>query len=384
MRVTIDCRHAGLPGIGRFAVELTVALRRRAGTDEEVMALVSRRPGGWLGDATLSVPAGPPGGDPANLAVASGPFGPLEQLELPLLLARHHVQLHHATHLTLPLALRLPMVLTVHDVHPLVHDDHARSAAARGYYRLSMPVAVRRARAVVAVSDYTAAELARVLGRPADAVIAHGVDHSAWAAATGRAGTGTAAGPGTAAAGRAGTPQTGYLLYVGTAKPHKNLITLLRAHAGARDDRGEGLPELVLAGPTAGEVEAVAPGASAGRVRALGRVADAELPGLYAGAAVVAVPSRYEGFGLTALEAMYWGVPVVAADSPGLRDTVADAALLVPASDPRAWADALARAAGDPVIRATLIQRGRARAGRFRWDDAADAYLALYRRLVRR
>ncbi|MHB1446427.1 MAG: glycosyltransferase family 4 protein, partial [Acidimicrobiales bacterium] len=320
MRVTVDCRHAGLPGIGRFAVELTAALRRRAGAEEEVMALVSRRPRGWLGDASLSVPGGPPGGAAADLAVASGPFGPLEQLELPVHLARHHVQLHHATHLNLPLAVRLPMVLTVHDIHPLTHDDHARSAAARGYYRLSMPVAVRRARAVVAVSDYTAAELARVLGRRADAVIGHGVDHSAWAGAAGLPG-----------AGAGGAPKTAYLLYVGTAKPHKNLVTLLRAHAGARDDRGEGLPELVLVGPTAAELEAAAPGASAGRVRALGRVPDAELPGLYAGAAVVAVPSRYEGFGLTALEAMYWGVPVVAADSPGLRDTVADAALLVSA-----------------------------------------------------
>jgi len=378
VRVTVDCRHAGLPGIGRFAVELTAALRRRAAADEEVMALVGRRRRGWLGEATLSVPGAPPGtgGTAGNLAVASAPFGPLEQFELPLLLVRHHVQLHHATHLTLPLAARLPMVLTVHDVHPLTHADHARSAAARGYYRLAMPVAVRRARAVVAVSDYTAAELDRVLGRPADVVIAHGVDHSAWAAA-GRPGGATPGGPG-------GPPKTPYLLYVGTAKPHKNLVTLLQAHAGARDDRGEGLPELVLVGPTPGELEAVAPGASDARVRALGRVSDADLPGLYAGATVVAVPSRYEGFGLSALEAMYWGVPVVAADSPGLRDTVADAALLVRTEDPRAWADALARAAGDPVIRATLIQRGRARADRFRWDDAADAYLALYRRLARR
>ena len=375
MRITVDARHAGLPGIGRFSVELTAALRRRAEADEDVMALVSRRPGGWLGGASLGIPGGP-GGPGHDLAVASEPFGLLEQLELPGLLARHHVQLHHATHLSLPVAVRIPTVLTVHDVHPLVHADHSRSAAARTYYRLAMPLAVRRARAVVAVSEYTAGEMARVLGREADIVIGHGVDHSAWAAVRPEVGVRPEA------AGRS-TPAPAYLLYVGTAKPHKNLATLLRAHAGGRDDRGRGLPDLVLAGPTLAELEAVAPGASAGRIRALGRVADADLPGLYAGAAVVAVPSRYEGFGLTALEAMYWGVPVVAADSPGLRDTVGDAALLVPTEDPRAWADALARAADDPEIRATLIQRGRARAGRFRWDDAADAYLALYRRLVR-
>ncbi len=375
MRVTVDARHTGLPGIGRFSVELSAALRRRAAVDEEIVALVSRHPGGWLGDAGLGIPGGqtetPRLGQ--DLAVSARPFGPLEQLELPWRLARQRVQLHHATHLSLPLAVRIPTVLTVHDVHPLVHAGHARSAAARSYYRLAMPLAVRRARAVVAVSDYTAQEISRVMGREADAVIGHGVDHSAWAPA--RSAAAAAPSPaGQAAGGR-------YLLYVGTAKPHKNLVTLLRAQGGGRDDQG--LPELVLAGPTPAEVEAIAPGASGGRVRALGRVPDADLPGLYAGSAAVAVPSRYEGFGLTALEAMSWGVPVVAADSPGLRDTVGDAAILVPAEDPRAWADALARTVGDPVMRSALIQRGRARAGRFRWDDAADAYLALYRRLVR-
>jgi glycosyltransferase involved in cell wall biosynthesis len=81
---------------------------------------------------------------------------------------------------------------------------------------------------------------------------------------------------------------------------------------------------------------------------------------------------------------MAQGVPVVAADSPGLRDTVGDAAALVPATDPAAWADALARCVGDPLLRRTLVERGRAHAARFRWDDSADRYLALYRQVLGR
>jgi glycosyltransferase involved in cell wall biosynthesis len=78
------------------------------------------------------------------------------------------------------------------------------------------------------------------------------------------------------------------------------------------------------------------------------------------------------------------GVPVVAADSPGLAETVGDAAVLVPATDPSAWADALARATGDAALRTTLIERGRRHSARYRWDDAADAYLAVYRQVVDR
>ena len=365
MKVSIDVRHAGLPGIGRFASELASALHRRAQPDDAVLSLRRPRPGGWLGRESLG-PVEEGDGSGASITILSPPWGGLDEAELALRLRQHHVGLHHSTHLSLPRLAGVPVVLTVHDVFPLTEPNHARSPLAAAYYRMALPWAVRHAAAVVAVSDYTADQVETVLGRRPDAVIAHGVDHAAWRCA-----------------GDESAPPRPYLLYVGTAKRHKNLATLLHAHAGARDDRGHGLPELVLAGPTRAELHAsgvtVGPG-----VTVLGRVADGRLPALYAGAAAVAVPSRYEGFGLTALEAMAFGAPVVAADSPGLRDTVGDAAALVPPDAPAAWADALARTTADPALRAALIERGRQRAARYRWDDAADSYLALYRKVLSR
>ena len=366
LRISIDERHAGLPGIGRFSTELATALRRRSAGDEIVSLRRPRRSSGWLGGEAFTGHPGP------TMTIASPPIGPLEQMELAVRLRQHRVQLHHSTHLSLPRLAGVPVVLTVHDLFPLTEPGHARSELASAYYRVALPWAVRRADAVVAVSPFTAAQLKEVLGRPADAVIAHGVDHSAWEpAADGGAGLAS------------GAPRRPYLLYVGTAKRHKNLGTLLAAHTGARDRHGGRLPELVLAGPT--QAELVAAGHRPGEgVRALGRVPDRDLPALYAGAEAVAVPSLYEGFGLAALEAMSLGVPVVAADSPGLAETVGDAAVLVPATEPSAWADALARASGDPALRATLIERGRQQAARYRWDDAADSYLAVYREVLDR
>lgn len=375
MRVSLDVRHLALPGVGRFATELDRALGQRPPGDPDVVALLPRGAArGWLGAAAFS--------DPVATEAArtrSRPFGLIEQLEVPALLRARSVDLHHSTFLSVPMGSRVPIVLTVHDVFPLVHPEHARSGAARVYYGLTLPAAIRRATATAAVSDYTASEMVRVLGVEPDAVIGHGVDHGAWCA-----GTGDEDPFGREAPGGNGRP---YVLYVGTAKPHKNLRVLLRAMAGAGPwPAGRAaLPHLVLAGPTAGEVEALQAGVlGAGRVTALGRVRDAALPGLYRRATVLAMPSLYEGVGLAALEAMSFGVPVVAADSPGLRETVGDAALLAPAHDPAAWVDALDRLVGDTSLRSVLIERGKARAAAHTWADTAAAYVALYHSVLSR
>ena len=374
MRVSVDVRAVGLPGIGRFSTELTAALLRRAG-EPEVVALglpapgrgapSLRRRGATLGPAALTPPVG-------AVPVRSRPFGLAEQLELPRLLHRLGVDVHHATHLSVARRSQVPVVLTVHDLFPLSHAGHARSAAARAYYRAVLPAAVRSAAAVVAVSEYTAAELERLLGVRARAVIGHGVDHAAWSDGRTRSGC------------PPGFPELPrpYVLYVGTAKPHKNLVTLLAAHHGLPPSA---VPPLVLAGPTTGEVGRVLPGAvPSERLTILGRVPDPWLPPLYRGAAAVAVPSLYEGVGLAALEAMSLGVPVVAADSPGLRDTVGDAAVLVPPTGVEAWADALVRMSGSSALRDLVAARGLERAAGHRWDDVATSYSSIYASVARR
>jgi glycosyltransferase involved in cell wall biosynthesis len=370
MRVSVDGRAVELPGVGRFAAELTAALLRRAG-DPEVSILgpagppgrtILGRSGASLGPAALA-PA------PGAIAVRSRPFGLAEQIELPRLLGRLGVDVHHATHLSVPRRSPVPVVLTVHDLFPVTHRGHARSPAARAYYRAVLPAAVRSAAAVVAVSEFTASELERVLGVRPRAVIGHGVDHAAWSGGTGRE----------CPPDYPPLPRP-YLLYVGTAKAHKNLNTLVAAHRALPPSAA---PPLVLAGPTAGEV--IGTGADAtpsDRLVILGRVPDAWLPRLYRGAAAVAVPSLYEGVGLSALEAMSFGVPVLAADSPGLRATVGDAAVLVPPTGIDAWADALVRMSGPSARRDVVVARGLERAAAHRWDEVAAAYVSVYASVV--
>ena len=92
---------------------------------------------------------------------------------------------------------------------------------------------------------------------------------------------------------------------------------------------------------------------------------------------VVVQPSPKEGWGLTVIEAGACGTAVVAADSPGLRDSVRrdETGLLVPYGDDAALTAALARVIEDRALRERLAAAGIARAATFSWPACAAASL---------
>lgn len=167
---------------------------------------------------------------------------------------------------------------------------------------------------------------------------------------------------------------TPYVLYPATTWRHKNHVTLIEALARARS-LGLAL-DLVLTGlegeahsDVMARIEALHLG---DHVTWLGYVDDARLCALYDGALAIAVPSRYEGFGLPVVEAMSRGIPLVTSDAASLPEVTGGAALQVPPLDVAAWADALARVAGDAALRGTLREAGRRRVGQFSLDEAAS------------
>jgi glycosyltransferase involved in cell wall biosynthesis len=92
---------------------------------------------------------------------------------------------------------------------------------------------------------------------------------------------------------------------------------------------------------------------------------------------VLVQPSPKEGWGLTVVEAGASGTAVVAADSPGLRDSVRrdETGLLVPYGDDDALADALIRVLTDTALRERLAAAGVRWAARFTWQDCAQRSL---------
>ncbi|HEX9799339.1 MAG TPA: glycosyltransferase family 1 protein [Thermoanaerobaculia bacterium] len=277
---------------------------------------------------------------------------------------RAGADLFHAPHYVLPVGLRCPAVVTIHDLIHLRFPEH-RSLAERIYAHVMLRRALGRAARVLAVSAATRAELEERFGGLAARVVtvSNGVDDRFRRPLAG---------------GELGerlarfSLAPGYFLFVGNPKPHKNLDRLLAAHRRLAAARGAAVPALVVVGGDA------AASAAVGVVR-LGVVAEDDLPALYRGALALVVPSLWEGFGLPAAEAMACGTPVAAADRGALPEVIGDAGLLFPPDDVDAIAAALARLLDDAALRAELARRGPQRAERFRWRESARATLAVYR-----
>lgn len=279
----------------------------------------------------------------------------------------------HSTTPYLPLWAPCAMVLTVHDLAiyrcPEVFRRFNRTFGVRLFER-----SVRRASALIAVSQATRNDLVALLGIPASqiTVIPEAADPIFRPA--------SAANSIAAIRDRYDLDRP-YVLSVATAEPRKNLVRLVEAFASCTAMLPD--PPLLVVVGGAGWLSGALWGrlrelAAQGYVRITGYVPRADLPALYAGASVFAYPSIYEGFGLPVLEALACGAPVLTSNCSALPEITGDAALLVEPTSVDAIARGLMRLLTDPVLAATLRARGPARAARFSWDLTAGATLAVY------
>lgn len=86
----------------------------------------------------------------------------------------------------------------------------------------------------------------------------------------------------------------------------------------------------------------------------------ADMRQVWAETAVLVVPSEYESWGMVAVEAMASGIPVVASDTPGLREALGHAGILLPRDAPAArWATAVREALGPSQDALRILARQR-------------------------
>ncbi|MGC9400572.1 MAG: glycosyltransferase family 4 protein [Anaerolineae bacterium] len=296
-----------------------------------------------------------------------------EQLGVPWVLRRAQVHLLHAPAFGGPILSGVPHVDTVHDLSFLRYPSFFPKKK-RLYLRWLTRLSCRRAAAVIAVSQFTAQEVIRLLGVPASRVhvIYHGVEPRFRPLPDEKVRRFRQ---------QQRLPER-FILYLGTLEPRKNLITLVRAYAGLAD------PDLhlVLAGGKGwlyedvfAEVERLGVGA---RVHVPGYVPDAALPLWYNAADVFAYLSWYEGFGLPVLEALACGVPTVASQAASLPEVAGDAALLAPPDDVSAVRETLRRALEDETLRARLRSAGPTRAAQFTWEATAEQTVQVYKSIL--
>jgi alpha-1,3-rhamnosyl/mannosyltransferase len=176
-----------------------------------------------------------------------------------------------------------------------------------------------------------------------------------------------------------------YLLYVGTVEPRKNLATLLTAYCDLSAELRDACP-LVLGGSWGWKSEQVRElfesQARHRGVRYLGYVADEDLPPLYGGAVALLYPSFYEGFGLPPLEAMACGTAAIVSTANAVKEVVGTNAVQIDPNDITAWREAMRCAIADKEYLESYRKAGVQHAARFKWEQAAQTTLCVYRRVL--
>ena len=346
-------------GAGVYTLELGRALGARA----DIELLAAAPAGAWAG-AHWATPRG---------VVSRTAW---EQVRLPGEMRRSDVDIHHGAHFATPWRCDVPRVATVHDL-TFYRLGRRYDWKHRWYYKALAHTATRAERIIVP-SAGVAGDVVRYLGYP--------VERIRVIAEAPRAGWHAAFDQDVARARKRLAIDGPYLLMVGTAEPGKRAIDGIRATQLLRECGVD--TQLVLAGNPGGldaplrrEAERLGVASS---VRFAGYVDDDELRALYTGAAALLFLSLYEGFGLPPLEAMACGTPVIATRRPAMDDVLGNAAVFVPARDPRAVADAAETILHNTDTRDDLGQRGREHASRFSWETAAGETVEVYREVARR
>lgn len=303
-----------------------------------------------------------------------------EHFGIPLAVRRYRLDVFHRPNdvgaCLLPLA--APLVVTVHDVIPLVYSPtYFRGSLHALYYRLKLALMKRRAACIITDSQHSRHDLEKLGGIPGERirVVFPGIDDRFlrdW----------VTEGTERAVLAKYGLADRPYCLTMGANEQRKNVEMVIRSFLHLSQE--EGLPQMlaVVGKPhpqSVHSLEAVVQEAGlTDRVVFLGYVEQADMPLLYRRADCFLYLSLYEGFGLPVLEAMSCGTPVLAANASSLPEVAGDAAVLVDPEDPRAVATAMLQVLRDETIRQRLIGRGVAHARSFSYRETARQTLAIY------
>jgi alpha-1,3-rhamnosyl/mannosyltransferase len=335
-RITVDCRFgATRAGLGRFTRSMLAALLRR--TDDITYVLLVR-------DASEPWLASLPSSGAYEVRVADvAHYGLAEHIMLRRAILAAHADLHLSMHFILPAICPVPSVITVHDL--ILHRyPNGAPLLRRLAYRALMRRAISQSSHILVPSTAVADDVRATYGERArhrTVVTGEGVDDAYVPQSR----------PIIDAVLQRHALQQPFFLYVGGAKQHKNVETLVGAHA----QLPLSAPPLVL---VVGGREAKALQESK-RVRILRDVADADLPALYSAAACCVTASLDEGFCLPIAEAIACGCPVIASNRGAIPETAKGHAVLV---EPTVEALAGAMASLPPRPTAQRL---------WSWDDAA-------------
>jgi glycosyltransferase involved in cell wall biosynthesis len=374
LRIVIDVRHIKDFGIGTYIRNLVKALGE---LDQENRYLLSAKHAD-----VPDLPALP--GNFETVVYHESQRSQWDNVAYPWFLKSLAPDLVHLPLNDVPLLMRNPYVVTIHDMSSFLFDGRSGLRENLRLYRFRR--GLLRADRVIAVSTATRRDVENFLGiRPDRIRLVYSAPDPNFLDYR---------------------PQPGaqkrllerfqiqypYILYAGRIRPHKNIPRLIEAFAVVRGEleqhpRYHELRLLIIGDEISKNPEvrrAVAQTRTEQVVRFLGFVPFETLREFYANASLFAFPSLYEGFGLPPLEAMATGIPVVTSSVSSLPEVVGDAAMIVNPENVFDIARGIREVLVQEPLRRKLIASGYDQVRQFNWRRTAQQTLDVYREVARR
>lgn len=298
-----------------------------------------------------------------------------EQILMPFKIRRAKIDLMYFPHFNVPIFYSKPFVITIHDL--ILKRFPTRRASALSpllyllknfAYHLTIYSAIKRAKKIIAVSDYTKKDILRYFRVAPEKIQVIYEGASDKLEVTDRY----------SSLSNKFNISKPYLLYVGNAYPHKNLEKLVLAFDGLSADTKENL-QLVLVGESdyfyqrlQEEIVGVK------NIVFTDFVSDNELALLYNNAFLYVFPSLCEGFGLPPLEAMTYGLPVASSRASCLPEILGQAAIYFDPEDVREITQKIQSILDNQKNRRKLIQRGFEKIKEYNWTKMACEVLEIF------
>jgi glycosyltransferase involved in cell wall biosynthesis len=364
MRVGFDARWYNDSGVGVYVAELLRAMAAIEQRDFELVVYENpRNPVAQIEGEGVS-----------RVAVSASRYSMAGQLEFRRRSRLDRLDVFHSPFFAVPLGLRCPVVVTVHDLIPFLFRIY--NPFKQALIKVAYRAAVRRAGHIIADSENTAGDLHKILAVSPERIttvhIAAAPEYSSRQIEIDETKK-------LAAKYNIGCP---YVM-VSSARNWrtKNLEGALQALQAAAQKTGIKFQTVVF-GPPDG-IEAAGPAQRWTNLSLLrtGYLQRSELAMLFRNAVAFIMPSLYEGFGLPILEAMSCGCPVLTSNAGSLREVAGRGAQVFDPHDVANMAVAVGALLQNPEERRRWKAAALARAADFSWAKAAAETISVYHRV---
>lgn len=312
--------------------------------------------------------------------LASLPYPIWEQMLLPKTIRNVQLDILHATCNTASLLPSIPLVLTLHDIIYLEKLDMAGTwyqNFGNLYRRWVVPSAVRKAKAIITVSEFEKKVMLDRLQIPEDKIkVIHNAVNS-------RFNNRYLEDEVERFRKSLGLPDK-FTLFLGNTAPKKNTRNTIDAYTKYIVNATAPLPMVVLDYPSEMVLEQLQQSGYPTLVDHFifpGYIPPDQMPLMYNSATLFMYPSLRESFGLPILEAMACGIPVITSNTSSMPEVAGHAATLIDPLNVTDMAGAIEQVLNNEEQRAGMIIKGLKRAEAFTWRNAAVKLLNIYESL---